>query len=280
MRHPGWEFYEVYEHYQVRARELDPAVGNALAARDWRFRTFFGLCGPQSNTKLLDIGCGDGKFLALAREKGFDVYGVDLDARAVELAKTLRGLQNVAAGEWDVAINSKGWKDFDSVTLFDVLEHLDSPVEMVKSIYSLLRPGGKICISVPRLDRLPRVFDAEADIPPHHLTLWTEKALTLLLSVGGFSDICVVKKPLLAGDFLLHAVWRGRRALRRFRSNSSTTKSDGEGLQIAGEVAQRSWRLRTTRSVLRLCEPVHWLLRVSHVGRGFTLMACASKSNS
>ncbi len=274
MRHPGWEFYRDYSHYEMRARESDPAAGDWMASRDWRFRTFFSLCSPSSHRRVLDIGCGEGKFLAVARRKGFDVYGIDLDPRAVELARTLRNLRNVRAGDWEELAQVHGWNNFDGITLFDVLEHLATPLRTLQTISGLLRPGGIICITVPRLDRYPRLFDPQADRPPHHLTLWTERALTILLGRAGFGEVRVVKRPVMVEDFLLHTMWRTQRVVRKFRLAENPA---GHDAQPSGGQRGSHWKLLLRKAILESCRPADWLLAASRWGEGFTLFACGIK---
>ena len=276
MRHPGWGFYRDYSHYELRARESDPAVGDEMASRDWRFKTFFSLCSSSANPKLLDIGCGEGKFLARARRNGFDVYGIDLDPRAIELARTLRDLQNLRVGNWEALLDVDEWNNFDAITLFDVLEHLESPLPTARTAFSLLRPRGKICITVPRLDRYPRLFDPQADRPPHHLTLWTERALTVLLNRAGFGEIQVVRRPLMVEDFLLHTMWRTQRLARKFKRGGDSAHRATPGFHGSQGRGPR-WKLTLRRAILESCRPADWLLGVSRLGEGFTLLACGTK---
>lgn len=269
MQDPGEDFYKDFQEYVRRSCESNPAVGNEMASRDWRFKTFFTLCDPHDHLKVLDIGCGEGKFLALARSKGFEVYGIDLDQRATELARTVRGLQNVESGHWDTVLQRKGWEQFDVVTLFDVLEHVASPISMVTTIFNLLKPGGSICISVPSLDRRPRIFDVDVDTPPHHLTLWTERALQILLIRLGFKKIAIVRRPLMVEDFLVHARWGTRRLVRRCQP----VPAPARGNEGAPALPSRGRQLLQ----LMIRRPVDWFLRKADLGRGFTLLAYATK---
>jgi 2-polyprenyl-3-methyl-5-hydroxy-6-metoxy-1,4-benzoquinol methylase len=66
------------------ARSHDDLGG--LSSNDWRYRTFLQVCAPAGSRSLLDVGCGDGRFRALAQTAGYDVHGVDVDARAVQMA--------------------------------------------------------------------------------------------------------------------------------------------------------------------------------------------------
>jgi hypothetical protein len=157
-----------------------------------------------------------------------------------------------------------------------VLEHVASPVPLVTAVYNGLKPGGNVCITVPRLDRLPRIFDIEADRPPHHLTLWTEKALGILLAQVGFKEIRIVEKPLMVRDFLLHAMWRSTRVLRSVRT-PDIGKKEQTALKTARARRRVYRQLMLRRIILASCRPADWLLRATHLGRGHTLLAYGEK---
>ncbi len=72
---------------------------------------------PESNQKLLDIGCSQGAFCKLTEDLGFEVYGIDPSQDAVNYASSKLGIKNVIAGDFkDIPGN---WKDFDIITLFE-----------------------------------------------------------------------------------------------------------------------------------------------------------------
>ena len=78
---------------------------------------------PLKNGKLLDVGCSSGSFLWHAEKNGFEVYGIDFDAKAVHLARE-KGLSNVHSMSLDKFVELSEHKKikYDVVTFFDVLE--------------------------------------------------------------------------------------------------------------------------------------------------------------
>jgi len=234
------------------------------------------------NAALLDIGCGDGGFLTLARRKGCQVYGIDIDGRAIRLAKDVRGHDKVVAGRWEEIGGIEGWGDFDIVTAFDVLEHVSSPLTFTSTVWQLLRAGGIACVTVPRLDRYPPIFDADSDWPPHHLTLWTSKALSVLLTKVGFGEIRVIEKPLTANDLLAHLVLRGKRFIRGVRRKGTSRDPGepvtGEGGAIEGMIAIVA--MAAKRSAIVALTGVNWLFRFLRLGRGHTLLVIARKAQN
>lgn len=96
--------------------------------------------------RLLDIGCGTGLFLAVARRRGWEPYGVDDCAEATEHARSHFGLE-VSDGQFtDFAAEGI---QFDAITMWDIIEHSRAPVELLAAARDVLAPGGVIGISTP-----------------------------------------------------------------------------------------------------------------------------------
>jgi 2-polyprenyl-3-methyl-5-hydroxy-6-metoxy-1,4-benzoquinol methylase len=135
---------------------------------------------------LLDIGCGSGTFLHLARKRGFDPHGLDMSANAVAAAQAEYGLR---ARQGD--IGGDAWRGFafDFITMFHVLEHVPDPLAALAYAGGLLAPGGSLIVQVPNAASLQaRVFGARwygLDVP-RHLINFTPRALALLFERAGF----------------------------------------------------------------------------------------------
>ncbi len=98
--------------------------------------------------RLLDIGCGDGRFLALCREAGWTCYGVELSRQAAEQAAR-RGITmlpndwlNLSPGPQDAADR------YDAITLVNVLETVSDPVSVLRRVRQALAPRGLVFIRV------------------------------------------------------------------------------------------------------------------------------------
>jgi SAM-dependent methyltransferase len=100
---------------------------------------------------LLDVGCGDGRFLreASARFHGKRLVGVDLSARAVEYARLLNPGVEFVCG--DITCGALLGERFDIITLVETLEHVspDALPDFTSSLRRLLKPGGTLVVSVP-----------------------------------------------------------------------------------------------------------------------------------
>jgi len=151
--------------------------------------------------RLLDVGCGDGRFLRHAKEQGFEVWGIDFDKKSVENVKKNLGIDTVFAmslEEFYEYAKEKGLK-FDVITFFEVLEHQDKPREFLEMAKGLLKEGGYIAGSVPNRERLFVEIDWKyfhGDHPPHHFLRFSKYSLEKALNFSGFKDVEVYKSDL------------------------------------------------------------------------------------
>jgi SAM-dependent methyltransferase len=171
MRSPGPAWYEQHQEY----------LKNLLLGLDflaWNHKQFLRDL-PGRGGRLLDVGCGSGRFLARASALGYVVTGLDFNPVAVQVARSRFGLLDVHCTSLQEFRTRNPHRYFDVVTAFEVLEHVEDPRGFLQTVFDLLRPGGFLALSVPFRDRWPRfgVHDA-LDLPPHHLTWWSKRAIT------------------------------------------------------------------------------------------------------
>jgi 2-polyprenyl-3-methyl-5-hydroxy-6-metoxy-1,4-benzoquinol methylase len=153
--------------------------------RDWRFLEFLRDAPPRA--RVLDVGCGEGQFLRLARERGLSGVGFDWDERRAARARAA-GLET-ATEDWERFLAARPDAEFDAAVLFDVLEHAPEPSVLVRGLRRLLKPGGLLAITVPNESR-PLPFGRENyDYPPHHFTRWTRTAMKAFLEREGFEIV-------------------------------------------------------------------------------------------
>ena len=146
--------------------------------------------------RLLDIGCGDGDFLIIARDIGFNVEGLEVDpiSRAVAHKAGL----TVHPGPFPGSILQPS--SYDHITMSHVLEHFHDPVAALHDALKLLKPGGRIWVKVPNLAALShRYFKQNAFLldPPRHLVMFDGASLAALLSKVGFTGVTTLPPSLL-----------------------------------------------------------------------------------
>ena len=137
-----------------------------------------------SARSLLDVGCGKGQFVGVARQQGWEAWGVELDAGAVFTAQS-RGLQTVLQG----TVNHPGLPTvFDVITLWDVIEHLQDPTSLLRDIHTRLAPGGLIAIRTANIRsalfaRNPKNWWA---FGVDHRFYFSPRSLTRTLNAAGY----------------------------------------------------------------------------------------------
>jgi 2-polyprenyl-3-methyl-5-hydroxy-6-metoxy-1,4-benzoquinol methylase len=144
----------------------------------------FGPPGP--GARLLDVGCGNGRFLMTAQTLGWEAWGIDPDREAVAAARAV-GLRVEHGGFPKTGMPDQS---FDAVTMSHVIEHLHDPVGALREVRRLLKPGGTVWIATPNLDSLGSRFygrNWRGLEPPRHLVLFTAGSLRLACSRLGFS---------------------------------------------------------------------------------------------
>lgn len=153
--------------------------------------------GQKKGRRLLDVGCGNGAFLAIARSAGWDVQGCDFDPTAVAQARS-SGFEVREGGPETFADQPHS---FDFITLSHVLEHVHDPAEFLLQIRGLLRPGGCLYIDTPNADALglEQFGGAWRGLePPRHFAIFNWRSLRDLLVKTGYGPIADKPQPELA----------------------------------------------------------------------------------
>jgi 2-polyprenyl-3-methyl-5-hydroxy-6-metoxy-1,4-benzoquinol methylase len=145
--------------------------------------------------KLLDIGCYVGGFLVEAKKRGWDVYGTEYSDEAVEKCEQ-RGIKmhkGKLCSEWF------GDEMLDIITSFEVIEHINNPIEEVKNIKKILRKGGLFYVTTPNFNALERfLLKGKYSIIayPEHLSYYTKRTLNYLLTNNGFKKLKLITSGL------------------------------------------------------------------------------------
>jgi 2-polyprenyl-3-methyl-5-hydroxy-6-metoxy-1,4-benzoquinol methylase len=136
--------------------------------------------------RLLEVGAGEGRFVAAARDAGYEAYGLEPSARAVELAA--RAGVELTRSSLETALVGAG--EFDGIVLWHVLEHLESPTEALGRVAAWLSPGGLLLLGVPNLASVQATIGGgrwlHLDVPRHRHH-FTPAGLRALLPRCGFS---------------------------------------------------------------------------------------------
>lgn len=132
----------------------------------------------------LDVGCSNGAFVAAAALAGHEAEGLELSQPAIDEARR-RGLR-VHSG----TVEAHGPDaHYDTVTGFDVLEHVTDPVAFIRAVRRLLVPGGTVALTVPNEASLIRYLMGSRwyfYIPEEHLFYFGPKQIRRFLERHGF----------------------------------------------------------------------------------------------
>jgi 2-polyprenyl-3-methyl-5-hydroxy-6-metoxy-1,4-benzoquinol methylase len=160
---------------------------------------------PGPGARLLDVGCGNGRFLLSMRAVGWEVSGVEPDPRAAAEAASV-GL-DVRTGL--LQPGSQPDAHYDAVTLNHVLEHFHHPLETMRLCREILKPGGTLFVATPNFaaagHRLfgPDWFPLD---PPRHLVLFTPHSLRQALETAGLEPEPAIRTRLVACESLLRSM--------------------------------------------------------------------------
>ncbi len=103
--------------------------------------------GDVKDKTVLDVGCGGGILSESLARLGATVTGIDADPRSIEIGKAHASQQSLALTYHATPIEAFSPSSFDSVTCFELLEHVTSPETVIQSCASKLRPGGLLFLS-------------------------------------------------------------------------------------------------------------------------------------
>jgi len=145
--------------------------------------------------RLLDIGCGNGTtYLTRMRTMGWDTYGVELNDRACKYA--IAAGHNIFCGQ----LSDAAWPNdyFDAISLWDTLEHIHNPRQVLTECRRILKPDGILALSVPNFGSIyarilkDKWFMFTAPLHYYHYTFGT---LSKLLGRCGFR-VSMLEYPL------------------------------------------------------------------------------------
>jgi SAM-dependent methyltransferase len=148
-----------------------------------------------SKKKLLDLGCGTGEFLFVIQNLGYEVYGVDFNGKAINIAKNHLGINNVYSDDVLHFLEDKK-EEYDVITAFEIIEHLNDPKKLIELVHQALKPGGYFALSLPNRERYFGRIDPKIeswDFPYQHLTRWNVESLKRFIKNHGF-EVVIIKK--------------------------------------------------------------------------------------
>jgi len=154
--------------------------------------------GARTPRTLLDVGAHAGRFLSLAQKAGWTVEGIELNPRTADYAARRTG---ATVHRMNAEALEASGRRYGAVTLTDVLEHIPRPVNLLRTIASLVEPGGCVAVKVPSGPGQAFKERILAALTKHRVSLadnlvhvnhFSPRSLALAIAHAGLVDVAVV----------------------------------------------------------------------------------------
>jgi ubiquinone/menaquinone biosynthesis C-methylase UbiE len=242
---PG--FKQQFRQFLVNVYEtvkLLPLGVLGLAAENLKFSNMFLSDLPPG--RVLDVGCGEAKFLYRMYQKGWSGVGLDFDLNAIEAARKNYGKYGLELLQTDLVSAHFPDNSFDAVTMNHVIEHVPDPVALFAEVKRILKPGGRLVSITPNIQSWAHSLFGDCwrglEIP-RHLQIFSLPALANCARKATFTNV-EVKSSAANAD----VIFGGSFSIKHARESKSKSRF---GSQID--------LLRVFRSsVLQYREAIRW----------------------
>jgi 2-polyprenyl-3-methyl-5-hydroxy-6-metoxy-1,4-benzoquinol methylase len=198
------------------------------------------LASPSTvGARLLDVGSGNGSFLNVAKNLGYEAWGLEPDPLAVEFSQR----QGFNVREGTLPGSDLPFGTFEQVTASHVLEHIHFPVAALQEIFALLKPGGRLWLTTPNFDSIGQeVFQRNwrGLESPRHVCIYTQKTLFRLLRDTGFINLKGVRTLAEAKSYFGRSIDIARFNASEKELNALETELPN-AIQNANEIARRDF---------------------------------------
>jgi 2-polyprenyl-3-methyl-5-hydroxy-6-metoxy-1,4-benzoquinol methylase len=160
---------------------------------DWIIRKY----KINQDSKLIEIGCGDGQYLEIFKELGYKCEGLEVGDEN-SLYCSAKGFENFHGTVFDIE------GQYDAFFCFYYLEHLPYPVDFIHNIYGILKPGGIGVIEVPSYDQIEK-NSVWMEFTKDHVLYFRKRTLSYLLFKCGFEIEKLSKKKIFVSQQLLRS---------------------------------------------------------------------------
>lgn len=158
-----------------------------------RWEHYTALKNLQDCKKVLEVGCAYGAFIKSGIEANLDITGIELNEAAAKFSQ----LQGLPVECTDLQIVAKLHPaSLDAVCSFQVLEHVPDPKSFIDHSIQLLKPNGKLIFCVPNSESFLKYEYNLLDMPPHHLTQWSESSFKYLEAIFPLKTEKILVEPL------------------------------------------------------------------------------------
>lgn len=197
---------ELKEYYSKESYYFSPNEGEETSG----YQDYFTECSPahwkmyfdvvekyagKAQGQYLDVGCGTGGLLKVAQTRGWKSLGVEISRWAIETGRK-DGLEILEGSLQDLGLPGDS---FQAISMFDVLEHVTAPRELMQEVYRVLKPGGTMIAETPNVNGffVTHLYREDADLvkPRAHICLYSPDSARRLMEKSGFSTYSISTFP-------------------------------------------------------------------------------------
>lgn len=197
--------------------------------------------------KLFDLGAGWGHFMLAGKELGYDVYGVEISEQPyLYCVNDLK----LPVDHIDFFEMDETRQQFDLITMWDVLEHIDQANEFLAKCAALTRPGGYLFLQVPQIDSYfaRRHKDSWKMMGIDHVNYFGKETITRILKNNGY-EVQAIKSSFEIKLFIMYTLLPLIKKLRGNKKQSvreaSATINAAERQDYFNKITARPmWQLR------------------------------------
>jgi 2-polyprenyl-3-methyl-5-hydroxy-6-metoxy-1,4-benzoquinol methylase len=188
----------------------------------------------KSESRILDIGCGNGEFLKLIHSLDFQyLTGIEPYLANCMQLDTHFQISNANLGSLDAT--------FDIIRLHHVFEHVADPIEILTQVYNLLEDDGLVVLTIPIADYIFSIYRENAYLiqAPHHFHLFTLSGIIGLAEKQGFFIKNILRNPLGISNWIyISELWKRNITQQEANQSAKSIFSKDEMLQFKKQEAE------------------------------------------
>jgi 2-polyprenyl-3-methyl-5-hydroxy-6-metoxy-1,4-benzoquinol methylase len=224
--------------------------------------------------KLFDLGAGWGHFMLAARELGYDVYGIEISEQPYLYCVNDLKLPVDHIDFFELEEKEQ----FDLVTMWDVLEHIDRADLFIEKCARVIKPGGYLFLQVPQIDSYfaKKHRDSWKMMGLDHVNYFSRKTITQLLERHGY-EVLKIKSSFEIKLFIMYTILP---LLKRLKGNRKMSQQEANsGINAAERQQYFNKFTKRPRWQLWLFVKIHNLLynSLSNLNIGEEMMVAARK---
>jgi 2-polyprenyl-3-methyl-5-hydroxy-6-metoxy-1,4-benzoquinol methylase len=211
------------------------------------------------NVTVLDIGCGFCESLVYHKSRGCEAHGIDADENIKSIAEKY-GV-NVHVGLFTAENYEQNY--FDYVTMDQSLEHIVSPIDILRDIEKVLKPGGKAIISVPNAFGIGRLLFGKLWFfwgTPFHLQFFNKKSMRVAAEKTNLklqTIKYITKSNWLLGELAFLLVHKPKGIRSDYVQVKGKVSREVQG-RLSVKIYQLVEKLRLSAWVMRLADLLHY----------------------